>query len=55
MSFYHPLPAFLYFGHVEVFVVFKSSGGLDLGVRDIRYLLKLEDHFKGFCSRQGTN
>lgn len=55
MSFYDPLPAFLYFSHVEVFVIFKSTGGLDLGVCDIRYLLKLEDNFTGFCSRQGTN
>lgn len=33
----------------------KSTGGLDLGVCDIRYLLVLEDNSRGFCSRQGTN
>lgn len=55
MSFYAPLLAVLYFGHVvEVFVII-----FDWRIRfvcgDIRYLLKLEDNFKGFCSRQGTN
>lgn len=39
MSFYDQLPAFLYFGHVEPFVIFKSTGELDLGVCDIRYFL----------------
>lgn len=33
----------------------KSTGGLGLCVRDIRYLLVLEDNSKGLCSRQGTN
>lgn len=32
-----------------------NTGGLDLCVRDIRYLLVLEDNSKGLCSRQGTN
>lgn len=44
---------FLCFSHVEVFIIL--TGGLDLGVCDVRYLLKLQDNFKGFCSRQGIN
>lgn len=38
---------FWYFGHVEVFVIFKWTRRLDLGVCDTGYLLKLEDNFKG--------
>lgn len=34
MSFYDLLLGFLYLGHVEGFVLFKSAGGLDLGVYD---------------------